>query len=126
LHVYIAARHVEQSEAIKQYIETHLIEPIRSHSRINVTRVEVQLFAEGDKANQFGCHVLVSVKGDHDINVREVDSTLYAAIDVAKDRVLRRLTELRDRMLTMSRHPHKYNLEKLGRALGFLRKRNPA
>jgi len=126
LHVYVAARHVEQTEAIKQYVEAHLIEPIRGHTGINITRVEVQLFPDGDKANQFGCHVLVSVKGDKDINVREIDSTLYAAIDVAKDRVLRQLTEVRDRMLTLRRHPKKYSFDKLARVLGWQRKRSPA
>ncbi len=111
MHVYVAARHVEQTEAIKQYVEAHLIEPIRRHTpRIKITRVEVQLFTDGDKSNRFGCHVLIAVKGNHDLNVRELDSTLYAAIDVAKDRVMHRLTELRDRMLTMRHHPKGYAL----------------
>ena len=126
MHVYVAARHIEQSDSIKQYVEAHLIEPIRNHSRMNVTRVEVQLFTDGDKANHFGCHVLIAVKGHHDINVRETDATLYAAIDVAKSRVLHRLTELRDRMLTVSRHPRRSSLADIGRTLGFVGKRSPA
>ena len=122
MHVYVAARHVEQTEAIKQYLQAHLIEPIRDHTRIKISRVEVQLFLDGDKADRFGCHVLVSVKGDKDINVRELDESLYAAIDVAKDRVLRQLTEVRNRMLTAGRHPRKYSFDKLARMLGWQRK----
>ena len=125
MHVYVAARHVDSSDSIRAYVEDHLVNPIRSHTGLTVTRVEVQLFADGEKGNHFGCHVLISVKGNRDINVREVDETLYAAIDLAKDRVLRRLTELRDRILTVRRHPRKYSLSRLGRALGWIRGRSP-
>src|SRR5262249_39269823 len=97
---------------------------IRGHTALNVTRVEVQLFA-ADKVNHFGCHVLVEVKGDRGINVREVQEDLYAAIDLAKDRVLRQITETRDKMLTMRRHPKKYSFGKLGRALGWFRRNRP-
>jgi ribosomal subunit interface protein len=124
VHVYLAARHIELTNSLRAYVEQHLLDPMRGHTALNVTRVEVQLFAEGDKANHFGCHVLVEVKGDRGINVREIQEDLYAAIDVAKDRVLRQITETRDKMLTMRRHPKKYSLAKLGRALGWFR-RNP-
>jgi ribosomal subunit interface protein len=123
LHVYVAARHVDKSEGIKQYVEEHLVEPIRGHTGLNVRRVEVQLFADGEKGNHFGCHVEVKVKGNHDINVREIDQTLYAAIDLAKDRVLRQLTELRDKILTVRRHPKKYSVGRLARALGWIGRR---
>jgi ribosome-associated translation inhibitor RaiA len=122
LHVYVAARHVERSDAISAYVEEHLIEPIRSHTGLGITRVEVQLFADGEKGNHFGCHVRVAVKRQPDINVREIEQSLYAAIDLAKDRVLRSLTEARDQMLTLRRHPKKYSLARLGRALGWLRR----
>jgi ribosomal subunit interface protein len=120
LNVYVAARHFDPSESIRNYVESHLVEPIRAHTGLDISRVEVQLFTDGDPERRFGCHVLVSVKGDHDINVREQDQTLYAAVDVAKDRVLRRLTELRHRLTSARRHPQKHHLSRLQRALGWI------
>lgn len=122
MHVYLAARHLELTEPLRDYVEQHLIRHIREHTGLNIPRVEVQLFAEGDKGNHFGCHVLVEVKGDRSINVREIDDTLYEAIDLARDRVVRSMTELRDRLLTTRRHPKKYSFARLARALGWVRR----
>ena len=62
----------------------------------------MQLFAEGPNG---GCHVLVEIKGHHDVNVRELQDNIQAAVDVAKDRVVRKLTEMRDKMLMQRHHP---------------------
>ena len=64
--------------------------------------------------------MLVEVKGHKDINVREMQDNIRAAVDVAKDRVIRNLTEIRDKMLTQRRHPKKYSFGRLRRALGWL------
>ncbi|MDB4971494.1 MAG: Sigma 54 modulation protein / ribosomal protein [Myxococcales bacterium] len=122
MHVYLVARHMDLTDAIRSYVEQHLIDPIRNHTGLNITRLETQLFPEGDKANQFGCHVLVEIKGHAPINVRELQDTEYAAIDVAKDRVIRSLVDTRDKMLTERRHPKKYSFARLGRALGWVRR----
>ncbi|HEX8951521.1 MAG TPA: HPF/RaiA family ribosome-associated protein, partial [Polyangia bacterium] len=103
---------------LRAYVEAHLIEPIRNHSRLNIGRVEVQLFEEGPKS---GCHVLVHLKGHHELNVRELQDGIPAAIDIAKDRVTRQLTEARDKILTQGRHPKKFSFARLGRALGWVR-----
>ncbi|HWE29931.1 MAG TPA: HPF/RaiA family ribosome-associated protein [Polyangia bacterium] len=122
MHVYLAARHVELSDELRAYVEEHLLAPLRSHTGLLINRVEVQLFEEGPNG---GCHVLVEVKGHHDINVRELQDGIHAAVDVAKDRVTRQLTEIRDKMLTQRRHPKKFSFERLGRALGWLRANRP-
>ena len=122
MHVYLAARHVELTDELRAYVEDHLVAPLREHSRLTINRVEVQLFEEGTHG---GCHVLVAVKGHHDLNVRELqDGGLYAAVDVAKDRVVRQLTEVRDKILTQARHPKKFSFARLGRALGWLRSKS--
>lgn len=121
MHVYLTARHIELTPAIRAYVDSRIVAPVRDHNRLHVTRVEVQLYPEGEKGNYVGCHVLVSVKGHKDISVREIDHSLFEAIDVAKDRVVRQLTELRDRILTRSRHPRKYSFARLARALGWSR-----
>jgi ribosome-associated translation inhibitor RaiA len=119
MHVYLTARHVTLSDRLREYVEKHLVEPIRSHTGLKVIRTEVQLFSEGP---QGGCHVLVELKGHHDINVRELQDNIEAAIDLAKDRVVRALTETRDKILTQRRHPKKFSLARLGRALGWVRR----
>ena len=118
MHVYLAARHVALSDEIRDYIEHHLIAPIRNHTGLDIIRTEVQLFAEG---TQGGCHVLVEIKGHHDVNVRELQDNIRAAVDVARDRVVRRLTELRDKIVMQRRHPRRTSYARLGRALGWLR-----
>jgi ribosome-associated translation inhibitor RaiA len=122
LHVYFVARHMDLSDKIRAYCEKHLIDPIRDHTGLHITRVETQLFPEGDKANHYGCHVLVEIKGHAPINVREIQQTIYAAIDVAKDRTVHALVDARDKILTQRRHPKKYSFARLGRALGWVRR----
>ncbi|HEY2743731.1 MAG TPA: HPF/RaiA family ribosome-associated protein [Polyangia bacterium] len=117
MHVYLAARHVALSDEIHAYVEAHLLKPIREHNGLEVIRTEVQLFAEGPHG---GCHVLVEVKGHHDVNVRELQDNLRAAVDVARDRVIRQLGELRDKVVLRRRHPRRFSLARLGRALGWL------
>lgn len=117
MHVYLAARHVELDDELRAYVEAHLLESIRAHTGLTINRVEVQLFTEGPNG---GCHVLVEIKNHHDINVRELQDSIPAAIDVAKDRVVRQLTEVRDKILTQRRHPKKFSLARLSRALGWL------
>jgi ribosomal subunit interface protein len=118
LHVYLAARHFNLSDELRAYVEEHLIEPIRRHTGLKIIRTEVQLFTEADNG---GCHVLVEIKRHHEINVREVQESIRAAVDLAKDRVLRQLTETRDKILAERRHPHKLGLTRLSRALGWIR-----
>lgn len=117
MHVYLAARHVTLTDELRAYTEAHLLHPLRAHSGLTINRVEVQLFAEGPNG---GCHVLVEIKGHKDINVRELQDNIQAAVDVAKDRVIRTLTEMRDKMLTQRRHPNKVSFGRLRRALGWL------
>ena len=120
--VYFVVRHLELTDTLRAYVEHHLLDPIRRYDG-PVTRVEVQLFPEGEKGNHFACHVLVDLKGGASINVREIQDSPYAAIDVAKDRVTTALAERRDRLLTLRRHPKKYSLDRLGVALGWFRRR---
>jgi ribosomal subunit interface protein len=118
LHVYLAARHVTLSDALRAYVEKHLIEPIRNHTGLKIIRTEVQLFTEGVFG---GCHVLVEIKGHHEINVRELQQDMHAAIDLAKDRVVHQLTQTHAKILTQRRHPMKFHFARLGRALGWIR-----
>jgi ribosome-associated translation inhibitor RaiA len=111
VHLYLTARHMSLSDVLRDYVERHLVEPIRTHNSLEIVRMEVQLFREGHKGPLVGCHVLVEVEGKHELNVREVDGTLFEAIDLAQARVIRALTDLHHELVTGRRHP------RLGRQL---------
>src|SRR3954462_15976780 len=77
LHVYLAARHVALSDELRAYVDEPLVQPNRNHNGLTIIRTEVQLYNEGPRG---ACHVLVGIKGHHDINKRELQDTLFAAI----------------------------------------------
>ena len=116
MHVYLTARHIELGDRVRAYVQQHLIEPIQKHTSLDLISVEVQLFAGSDRHYPLGCHVLLEIKGHHDINVREIDETLFAAIDNTKDRVLHALTQLRNRILTTRRHPRSSDVQRAVRS----------
>jgi ribosomal subunit interface protein len=105
VHVYLTACHIGLTDAIRDYVESNLVDAVRSHTSMKITRMQVQLDHQGDWGNNFVCHVELEMPGHHDINIREEAGDLYAAIDVAKDRLLRALIDYRDRILTEKRHP---------------------
>ena len=126
MHVYLAGRHFELTDAIRDHVERKIVEPLRNHTGMNIPRVEIQLEPETDRGAKIACHVRVELKGQKEINIREVDNDLFAAIDLASGRVITALTEHRDRLLTLSRHPKKYSLDRIARALGIGRTRKQA
>jgi len=125
LHVYLTARHLELTDELRAYVEKRLVKPLGSRTRLVPTRLEIQLYQETERGPQAGCHLLIELKGNKEINIRELASDLHTAIDLAHDRAMPLLVEERDRMLTLSRDPRKYSIEKVLRALG-LRRRQPA
>lgn len=119
MHVYFAARQVEPGSRAREYAVQHLVEPIKRHTGLNITRAEVQLFVDGDPGRPLGCHVLIDLKGGRQINIRECDTTFYAAIDVAKDRTLRALAQLKSRLTASRRHPRPSRIPEAAQALGL-------
>jgi ribosome-associated translation inhibitor RaiA len=84
--------------------------------------MEVQLYHMSDRELRFGCHVHLELTQRHHIEIREEDRDLYEAIDRAQKRLVRAVTEYRDRQLTEGRHPRKYSFGRLARALGLSRR----
>jgi ribosome-associated translation inhibitor RaiA len=118
LHVYLTARHIELGDRVREYVQKQLIEPIQKHTSLALNSVEVQLFAESDRGFPLGCHVQIEIKGHRDLNVREIDETLFAAIDKTKARVLHSLTQLRNRILAARRHPRQHDVQRANRVFG--------
>jgi ribosomal subunit interface protein len=118
LHVYLTARHIELGDRVRDYVQQQLIEPIQNHTSLALISIQVQLFTDSDRGLPLGCHVQIEIKGHHDINVREIDDTLFTAIDKTKDRVLHALTQLRNRILTTRRHPRQHDTQRANRVFG--------
>lgn len=117
MHVYLTARHFDLTDDVRDYVERKIVEPLRGHTSLNIPRVEIQLYRGSERGPQIGCHILVELKGHTDINVREVAGDPQTAIDLAQERLMPLITEHKDRLLTLERHPTKYSPEKIERAL---------
>lgn len=105
MHVYITARHFQLTPSIHQHIEERLVQAVQSHATAHdLVRMEVQL-TEMDASNvRFRCHILLQLPEHHDINITEETLDLYEAIDRAEKRLIRKLTEDRQRLFTEKRH----------------------
>lgn len=119
MHLYLTGRQMAVTEALRDHVERHLRRPAEDHTSVKATRMEVQLYRTSDREVRFGCHVLLELTHRHDVNIREEDRDLYAAIDLAQSRLLRTLVEYRDRQITEGRRSRKYTFDRLGRALGW-------
>jgi ribosome-associated translation inhibitor RaiA len=120
VQVYLTARHLELTNEIRAHVEKRIVQAIRDHGLGDkVMRLEIQLIHEARRDAQLACHVLAQLKGHQDVNVRELASDAMTAIDLMHDRLLPLLTEQRDRLLTLRRHPRKYSVRRLLRALGW-------
>lgn len=117
MHIYLTARHFDLTDDVREYVERRIVEPLRGHTSLKIPRVEIQLDHQTVKGGQVRCHILVELKGHADINVTEAGGDSFTAIDLAQERLMPLITEHRDRLLTLERHPQKYSPEVIERAL---------
>ncbi len=109
MHLYVTGRNFELTESIHDHVQHRIVQAVKGHaSPHDVLRIEVQLYRLTDREARFGCHVLLQMPSQRDINIREEGTDLYAAIDLAEKRLLRSLVDQRERRLTLGRHPRKY------------------
>jgi ribosomal subunit interface protein len=120
--IYLTARHLDLTDALRAHVERHLKGSLDGLTTVKIGRMEVQLYKLGDRDVRFGCHVLLELSHRHEINVREEDHDLYEAIDLAQKRLVRAVTDYRDRQLTEGRRARKYSWTRLARALGWSRR----
>jgi putative sigma-54 modulation protein len=119
MQLYLTARQMDLTDALRDHVERHLRQPVETHTSVKATRMEVQLYRTSDREVRYGCHVLLELTHRHDINIREEDRDMYAAIDLAQKRLLRAVVDYRDRQLTEGRRARKYSFNRLARALGW-------
>lgn len=117
MHVYITARHFDLTDAIREHVLTHLVETVERHARPSeLSRIEVQL-TTGQRDALYGCHVMVQLTGQREVNITEHNHDLYAAVDLVQKRLLSSLAAARETQLTKKRHPRKFSWQKLTRLL---------
>jgi ribosomal subunit interface protein len=105
VHLYVTGRHFELTEAIQSHVQRKLVRPVETHTTPHdVVRMEVQLYELSNREQRFGCHVFLQMPGHHDINIREEDTDLYEAIDLAEKRLVRSLIQDREKRLSHKRH----------------------
>jgi ribosomal subunit interface protein len=106
MHVYVTARHFDMTPSIHQHVEQRLVSATQSHATAHdLLRMEVQLERMDARDARFRCHILLQLPAHHDINITEEAIDLYEAIDRAEKRLIRRLTDDRQRRLAEKRHP---------------------
>ncbi len=105
MHLYVTARpgSFELSDAIRHYVEKRLVKAVEAHSPANdLVRMEVQL-TRSEHEERYRCHVLLQLPSNRDINITEETHDVYEAIDIAEKRLLRHLTDQRQRVITEKR-----------------------
>jgi ribosomal subunit interface protein len=114
MQLYLTARHLDLTDGLRTHVERRLVQAVDKHAgNSGTTTMEVQLYDAGHRDIRYGCHVLLHLPERHDINIREESPDLYASIDLAHDRLVRELTDFRERRITEARHPVKYYAAKL-------------
>jgi ribosomal subunit interface protein len=107
MQVYLTARHLELTDALRAQTDK-LVRAVERHAGGDVATMEIQLYELSHRADKFGCHVRAHVPEKHEINVREESGDLYAAVDLAENRLLRELVDFREKRVDAERHPKKF------------------
>lgn len=92
MQIHITARHIELTPALADYARKKL-ERIARHFEI-VLRAQVILSVE---KHRHAAEVVVHAQGHHDFRAREVAGDLYAAIDLAAEKLQNHLAREKDR-----------------------------
>lgn len=99
LQLQITGRGLKLTDAMKTKAHDKLAASIAPLCDDSATVVEVELISESrqQKNDHFECRVHVSIPHDKAVIIHEKDSDLYAAIDLAQDRLVEVVKERKDR-----------------------------
>lgn len=112
MHIYVTARHFDLTPSIHAYVEKRLIDATQGHAAAHdLVRMEVQLTQLERPNARFSCHILLQLRGHHDINITEETYELYEAVDRAEKRLIRKLTDERQRQITAQRQAKLQEME---------------
>lgn len=116
VNITITAIHLTNPQKAKDYAQEKISKLTRYHSKIE--KIEVRLIEEKshrDKNTDFTCEIKIIIPG-HDLEIRDTEQTILAAIDKAEDRA--------KRLLVKNKEKHKTKDHKKG-IVGKLRERLP-
>lgn len=95
MKVIIQARHIELSSALRNYCETHLVDHIRRFYDNEAAQLTIQFNdANGTKGgNDQEVHLTFYMPNARAIHVEQVSDDAFKSLDLARDRLIRRVKE---------------------------------
>lgn len=89
MKVNLRGVHLELTDAMKQHVQTHLVDPIEHFCDREAAELEVHLRdINGNKGGKdMECSATLRMPRQSSIHVTEVDDDLYKAIDLCRDRL---------------------------------------
>jgi len=97
--ITITTIHLENPKKAKDYAQEKISKLSRYNSKIE--KIEVRLIGEKshrDKNTDFTCEVKIALPG-HDLEIKDTEQTILAAIDKAEDRAKRLLVKNKEKHL---------------------------
>ncbi|MBS2030071.1 MAG: HPF/RaiA family ribosome-associated protein [Deltaproteobacteria bacterium] len=95
MKVIIQARHIELSDALRNYCETHLVDHVRRFYDNDAAQLVIQFNdANGSKGgNDQEVHLTFHMPNARAFHVEEVTDDAFKSLDLARDRLIRRVKE---------------------------------
>lgn len=94
MNTSIVGRNIDLTEPIKKYAES-AFEAIKKY---NLDIISANLVVSEDKTGMFHAEFVINVKDKHTVVITQKDKDLYAAIDIALDRVKKNLRRYADKI----------------------------
>jgi len=95
MKVIIQARHIELSSALRNYCETHLVDHVRRFYDGEAAQLVIQ-FNDGNGSkggNDQEVHLTFFMPNSRAIHVEQVTDDAFKSLDLARDRLIRRVKE---------------------------------
>jgi putative sigma-54 modulation protein len=94
MNTHIVGRGLELTEPIKRYVES----AFESIKKYNLDIISASAILSDNKKGEFSVEFIVNVKDKHTVVITQRDKDLYAAIDLAVERVKKNLRRYADKI----------------------------
>lgn len=99
--ITISALHLEKTKSLESYTKEKAQKLLKFHSKIE--KIEVRLIGEKShrsKSQEFTCEIKIVIPG-HDLEIRDTESSIEAAVDKAEERAKRILVKNKEKHLSL-------------------------
>lgn len=96
MDVQVSGKHVEVTDAIREYAERKVSRLPRYFDRIQ--EIVVVLEQHQQHHRKYGVEILLHIEHHDPVVASHIDEDLYKAIDQSADKVERQLTDLKERL----------------------------